>query len=468
MTAAAHLPQDPALPHLALALDAQAVASHLAQELHPHGRTVEACQVERVKYRPRRNCTLLYRLRVRDAEGAAFDQLMAARLCAPGEAALRAARAAAASLVPSAAGPALRLLPDLGLLSWWWPNDPRLAAPRVLSDAQALQHAVLPEVAAALGAGRAGTEIGTFTGTRTGAVTGTVTVAQYVPEQRLTAAVDLHWARGSRQAPQRVYAKCSREPGSEAAHQLLQRLNESPACRAGRLHLPRALLWQAASGLHWQSALPGLAWQDLPAGRARALAPALGAQLAALHATPMTLPRHLTPPVLRERLQEVVALLATALPASRPALQAAARALEAGLVHAERAPLATLHGDLHSRNILVDGDAPGFIDLDGLRTGPALLELGAWVADLQYRALLERRAPLADAAVWQGLLEGHAGAGGARPSPAALAWATAWNLLTQRAWRCVVNLKPGRFAIAPRLVELAAAALDSRPALEAA
>ena len=31
-----------------------------------------------------------------------------------------------------------------------------------------------------------------------------------------------------------------------------------------------------------------------------------------------------------------------------------------------------------------------------------------------------------------------------------LAWATAWSLLTQRAWRCVVNLKPGRWAIAPR------------------
>lgn len=456
MTAAAQLPADPALPRLALALDGAAMAEHLAQELRPHGCRLEACEVERVKYRPRRNCTLLYRLRVRRAEGPAFEQRVAARLCARGDAALRASRTAAAALVPSAAGPALRLLPDLDMLSWWWPNDARLAAPRWLADAPALQRELLPEVVAVLSGGRA----------RTGS--GRVSVAQYVPEQRLTASVDLDWAGRPGDAPQRVYAKCSREPGGESAHRLLQQLNLSPACGAGRLRLPHALLWQAASGLHWQSALPGQAWHDLPADRARALAPALGAQLAALHATPIALPRHQSPTALQQRLREVVALLATALPASGAALRAAAEALEAGLGHVEATAVATLHGDLHGRNILVDGDAPGFIDLDGLRCGPALLELGAWIADQQYRALLEGRPALADAAVWHGLLEGHAAAGGARPPPAALSWATAWNLLTQRAWRCVVNLKPGRFALAPRLIEMAAASLASRPALEAA
>jgi hypothetical protein len=55
-----------------------------------------------------------------------------------------------------------------------------------------------------------------------------------------------------------------------------------------------------------------------------------------------------------------------------------------------------------------------------------------------------------------------------RRPPAALAWSTAWNLLTQRAWRCVVNLKPGRFAIAPRLVALAGAELADASLPEAA
>jgi hypothetical protein len=73
-----------------------------------------------------------------------------------------------------------------------------------------------------------------------------------------------------------------------------------------------------------------------------------------------------------------------------------------------------------------------------------------------YRAVLEGGPPTRDQEAWQALLDGYAGAGGLRPLPQALAWASAWNLLCQRAWRCVVNLKPGRFAIAPGLITLAA------------
>ena len=107
------------------------------------------------------------------------------------------------------------------------------------------------------------------------------------------------------------------------------------------------------------------------------------------------------------------------------------------------------------------------IDLDGLRRGPALLELGAWVADGIYRAVLDGAPPLRDAPAWRALLDGYGRAGGRVPVDAALAWSAAWSLLTQRAWRCVVNLKPGRFAIAPSLVVLAARLADAS-SLEAA
>jgi thiamine kinase-like enzyme len=114
-----------------------------------------------------------------------------------------------------------------------------------------------------------------------------------------------------------------------------------------------------------------------------------------------------------------------------------------------------LHGDLHARNILVDGGQLAFIDLDGLQRGPAALELGGWIAGSMYRALLDDAAPARESAAWQALLDAYAGAGGTAPESHELALATAWNLLCQRAWRCVVNLKLGRYAIAPRLIELA-------------
>jgi thiamine kinase-like enzyme len=383
-----------------------------------------------------------YRLRLRDAAGRALpDQHVAARLCGqdgPG----RAQRAARAALRPSAAGPTLQWLPALDLLTWWWPNDARLTAPHVLAEPALCRQSVLPGVVAALGGGEL--------------LEHRIELAQYVPEHRLCARVDLRWHDGQGVRETRVYAKSSREPATELAHALLKALRDSPAGRSGRLHTPAALLWQPEFDLHWQQGLPGRALLDLPAAEAAALAGALGEQLAALHGSDIATARELTEDALRQRLAEVVAVLADALPECAEPLQQAATGLTAGLSFLHGQPTATLHGDLHPRNVLADGPRLALIDLDGLRRGPALLELGAWLADGVYRALLEDAPAARDAGAWHDLLQAYASAGGQAPPPRALAWACAWNLLTQRAWRCVVNLKPGRYALAPTLVATAA------------
>lgn len=444
MIASHGLPQDRALPNLAHALDEVAMAEVFADLLRAHDAEVESCRIDRVKYRPQRNCTLSYCLRLRDvATGIDFEQRVAARLCGSGESARRVVRAGAAPLQFSLAGPALRLLPALDMLTWWWPNDAKLSAPRVLADARALREHVLPELVAVLSDG-----CGAL-------VDHQIEIAQYVPEQRLTAQVDLRWRLEGQLVNQRVFAKAGLEPDAATAHAILRTLQASPAWRAGRLRTPRALLWQPAFELHWQEGLPGRALLDLPPLEAARLAAPLGAQLAALHGTPVAAARVLTLDSLRARLAEVIEVLSEMLPASRSTLLRAAEHLSGGLRWLDGAALVTLHGDLHPRNILAEGGQVALIDLDGLCRGPALLELGAWVAESIYRALLEGAAPMRDRAACQALLDGYADAGGTCPHRQALAWATAWNLLTQRAWRCVVNLKPGRFAIAPRLIALA-------------
>ncbi len=142
------------------------------------------------------------------------------------------------------------------------------------------------------------------------------------------------------------------------------------------------------------------------------------------------------------------------------------RRIDGGWHALDGLPMATLHGDLHARNILVveQGGRPrvSLIDLDSLHRGPALLELGAWVADAMYHALLAGARAERDKRAWCALIDAYVDAGGTRPDPRALRWATAWSLLTQRAWRCVINLKPGRFALAPRLVALAADLVGTR------
>jgi hypothetical protein len=437
------LPQDAAMPQLPLALDGAAMAEVFADVLRPHGMRVEACNVERVKYRPGRNATLAYRLTLRDPQQRTIAQHVAARLCG-GEGAQRAVRASAATLAASPAGPALRWLPALDMLTWWWPNDAKLRAPRLLACERRLRDEALPALLPLMGV-PSGAEVDID-----------LDIVQYVPEHRLCARVDLQWRDDSGATQQqRVYAKTSREPDGATAHGLLAQLQASAAWREGRLHTPRALLWHAPTELYWQEGLPGQPLHDMGA-TVTACASALGAQIAALHATPLQTPRTATLDDMRARLAQVVERLTPVL--GDDPLHRAAQAINGGWHALDGWPLATLHGDLHMRNILVterNGPHVSLIDLDGLHRGPALLELGAWVADAMYHALLDGARAERDKAAWCALINGYSNVGGTRPDPRALRWATAWSLLTQRAWRCVINLKPGRFALAPRLVALA-------------
>lgn len=439
----AQMTTDPALPQLSTALDGAAMAELFAAELREHGRQVVLCEVERVKYRPRRNCTLAYRLTLRDAgDGRLFEQRVAARLCSGGESMRRATSAGRKRLAASPAGPALRLLPEIDMLTWWWPNDAKLCAARWLTDERLMDEHVLPGVVAAL----AGSE---------GRLAGhDLQTMQYVPEQRLTVRVDMRWRHLGKPAQQAcVYGKSSLEPDAASAHAILAELQASPAWREGRLRTPAALLSQPALQVHWQGAVPGLALIELPEVVRNTLAPSLGAQLAALHGTPLTFAPELTAAALRERLAQVVALLRLVLPAHAGALERLAARLADGIAPHTGGDTSTLHGDLHPRNILVDGTQVALIDLDNAHRGPALLDLGGYIAEGRCRAMLDGAATGRDAAAWDALLDGYARAGGTRPADAALDWAVAWQLLVERAWRCVVNLKPGRLALVPRLVD---------------
>jgi thiamine kinase-like enzyme len=404
------------------------------------------CQIERVKYRPRRNCSVSYLLSLRDrSTGLIFEQRVAARLFSGGESASRAARGSLKPIQSSLAGPALRLLPDLDMLTWWWPNDPKLTAPGIFADARLMREQVLPDLVAVLSGGR-----GMLLDYR-------LEVVQYVPEHRVCAWVDIRWTFNGLTNTQRVYAKSSREPDGSTVHDILKALEQSQAWRAGRLRTPRALLWQPAFKLHWQQGLPGQLLSDMPPLAAARLAYPLGAQLANLHGTEVALAdtRSFAPLALATRLNDVAQVMKQAFPESIQVIERLSDHLYRGLHTFFEAPLVTLHGDLHSCNVLADGDQVALIDLDGLKSGPAVLELGSWLAAGMYRAILEGDQAMRDQPAWRALLDGYIAAGGQRPNSQALVWATAWNLLCQRAWRCVIGLKPGRLVMAPKLIALA-------------
>lgn len=440
------LPQDPALPHLRLALNGPALAARFEARTAPAGWHVTACAVDRVKYHPRRNLAVSYRLQLQSDSGATREQIVATRWCTSGASLARWHKATAGVGQHTGGWPSVTHNAALDFVAHWWPHDTRLAAARTLSDTAQLRTRWLPEVVRAL-AGPDATLVGAQ-----------AEPVQVVPEHRMTVRVQLQLASGEQHT---VYAKADAEGRGARTHAAQLALWASPARLGSVLRLPRPLLWQPGSGLHWQCALPGAPLLDHAAQVDCGDARGVGAMLAALHGTPVPCERQETLPLLRQRLLEVTDTLTLIDPGWAPALRALVLGLLARGGRWADAPQVTLHGDLHPRNVLRKADGTlGLIDLDSLRRGPALLDLGSWAADALYRALLAGESATVARPAVQAFADGYARASGKALPAAALAHATAWQLLTQRAWRAAVNLKPGRYALIGPLLACALQLLD--------
>jgi aminoglycoside phosphotransferase (APT) family kinase protein len=180
---------------------------------------------------------------------------------------------------------------------------------------------------------------------------------------------------------------------------------------------------------------------------------------------PLPAARCLTPDLLRRRRHDAGEAIATAIEAlRRERVEPLLHALDGGADALLPAPAVTLHGDLHRRNLLLTSDDRlALIDLDSVRRGPAALELGGWIAEAMFLALLDGKPAHSAAPQWRAMLGAYAQAAGtALPGEAELAWATAQQLLEQRAYRCVANLKPGRLALVPVLLRAAEAIARER------
>lgn len=437
-------PLDARLPQLTTALDARHMGRVFGAVLQ--GAALESCEVDRIKYRPQRSCSVSYRLQLLDGERGRFEQRVSARFCVGGEARRRHARALAAGLRVSPAGPALQHAPELDMLAWWLPNDPKMTGLRWLCDAQALRDEAVPAWLHALRLdGARLTELGSQ-------------LVQVVPEQRACARVNARLRAADGTAVSAcAYVKCAAANRGALTHVRMQALSDGAAQAAGLLRTPRSTLWHAPTGLHWQEAVAGRPLQQVDpdaAGRAASL----GAALAALHrsAVPWGDDAALDPAGLMAVAEAAADMLAAADSRWTPSLQRLIASLGARVSDLARSPIGTLHGDLHPNNILVpDAEpfaVPTLIDLDSLCLGPSALELGGWLADAAYRAALSGQDPADPWPACEAFLDSYALHGGHPVTTEALAWGAAYQLLCRRAYGAVANLKPGRLALVPQLI----------------
>jgi aminoglycoside phosphotransferase (APT) family kinase protein len=131
-------------------------------------------------------------------------------------------------------------------------------------------------------------------------------------------------------------------------------------------------------------------------------------------------------------------------------------------------PSATLHGDLHLQNFLVDESAPAgqrvaLIDLDNLSTGSPWRDLGSFCAGLYYRGLVEGVPQVLIQHAIDTFCAAYAQVAPWPLEPQAIGWYTATALLNERAFRTISRMKQGRFDLLDDLIRLASA-LHGAPA----
>ena len=463
MSAVQALPFDQTLPQLQVALDPlmmQLIFQNLLvtdnAAIH-----VDSCIVERVKYKAGEKCVISYLLHLYDgANDCCHEQRLATRLFPAGLSAARYQKALCEPVTPPRYGKAVTHLPELGMVLWAFPNDRKIATlPHLMATAR-----------------QENDELATIVQKLWGETYQIVQhhhrLVHYVPEHTCTVCVELQVAPppvlpAALPTKLTLFGKAYYNDDGAETYRLMTLLWAKPRCS---LRIAQPLAYDPQTRILWQKGLLGQTLSRYPLGSpAFAIFLTEAAQtVASLHGAtlPCTRQSHLAE--WTAQLQNIQQMLKTVHPASQNAVAVLVTALLRQAPIGRLEPSATLHGDLHLQNFLVDESAPAgqrvaLIDLDNLSTGSPWCDLGSFCAGLYYRGLVEG---VPQALIQHAIDTFCAAYAQVAPwplEPQAIGWYTATALLNERAFRTISRMKQGRFDLLDDLIRLASA-LHGAPA----
>lgn len=418
---------DPELPRRDALLDVAVVAERLPALLGvPAGTSVGPVERIRTKYRDGRSLRVLHRVPVAGA-----TQLVSTRMATTERIPRLAAEAASAGPGEVAGLRAVMHDPELDAVSWVFPFDRKLSGLDELVGDEA-------QVLELLGFAGAATR-----------------VVAYAPEKSVT-------LRCADRAERVIaYAKVYAD-GARSAEAVARARRIAEPAAAAALGLPRVLASLPARHVVVLEALPGrrldhLGGRDLSVGLR-----SLGRALAHLHALPAE-----AEPALERFRPDVVQGVADLLGRVRPDVGGTAHALADRLREDGPFPgTALLHGDVHLKNGLLDGNHVHLLDLDQFACGHPAADVGSLLAALRHQRLVGALTPAQQDALKSAFLAGYAEH--AEVDAAALRWHTAAALLVERAARAVHRVLPRTLTRLPALLleadELLGAATGRRKA----
>jgi aminoglycoside phosphotransferase (APT) family kinase protein len=446
------IPVDKVLPFLATALDEQAMGGIFAQHFQSRDGfipNITECAIERIKYRPGRNCLVGYRLTLRD-EINEREQRLCAGIYAADDARARYEKAMSAANVATPNFPPVMALSHLNMVVWAFPNERKLSALPLFADDSQLRQRLLPEVVRARWGD--GWEI----------IESSHRVSNYFPEHSCCINVSLKLREMKSEARKTwdIIGKMRCDAAGVQTHAHMSALRQTADCDVA---YARPLIYQDQYQVQWQERVHGVPLHSLlMSGDAHGqVAARVGKAIAALHRTSLPETPRVTTKNLIDNLNAAHDTIASAWPNCAVALSRTVNLLIARSHSLSNALSATCHGDLHSNNILVGAEQIFLVDMDDLANGPPLADLGSFLAELIYRGFIGAKPLGAIQSLVTSVIAAYRQAVPWPVADAELAWYIAGALIHERALRCVTSLKPVGQDAMDRIIAAAAAIVDA-------
>jgi|GEM_PF-955695 len=447
------IPIDPVIRHLQMAVDVEYMKALLQQRLMISGeRFIQHCEIERIKYKPAKNCLVCYRLSiVNSMTGTSTESLLSARFYELGGSYSRYLKAKTKNRAdwPASSRSAMLLLhfPKLDCVVWVFPKDRKLKSLELLNNEKQLRETMFPGM------------IERHWGKHWQLIKLHTERIHYLPEHTCCVRVQLVLRNGlsGENKIQLLYGKTYYNHQGREAFNMMSQLWNSAARKHGLLAIPEPVTYFAEHKILWQQSVPGrpvLEWvKTVPSFYQRF--DEIATQVVILHQSRITVIHQSTRTQLCQKLDQVVSLTEHVMPTFNQSLKPLIRELARTQYFVSNRPEAILHGDLHLKNMLADERQIYLIDLDDLHRGDPLQDIGSLIAAILYQSILDVFSVADAQRMIKLFLQHYQRQVVWEIDQQALRWYVAVALINERVWRSISRLKNGRLDNLNQLVAMA-------------
>jgi phosphotransferase family enzyme len=365
-------PEGCTFPQLGRVLDSKQFASILAQAMRLDAAGVRVVRIRPrgLTYKPGEVCRVLLEARLHPSGQAKTSRLYVAEISSLAQAEREFRLTARRRLQRPPYGLAAALLPELATVLWAFPNDPHLPGLATLDSIAAVRGFLLDNQQ----------RFGFYAGAEIVAIHSEL--AKYAPARRAGYRYGVQWRHANgKTAEQLLFGKAYPETRGAAVHEVMRQLEASPACRSGRLRVPRTYAYDSEHGILWQEFLVGPQVPRDPGSWVRKAAQG-GQALAAFQNSSIRLgPGKNLLKALMD-LQEAVAEIGKSYPEHREACLRLGRRLSAAAPGLPTVPLRPVHGSFRSNRLIEVRGRTAMVDFDRAGMGDPVYDLGSFQAHL--------------------------------------------------------------------------------------